>query len=80
MASWEDLPIQHLRHQGMIWAFDVKTSNAQFQRDFYREAVSRGLLLRPIGRTVYFMPPYVIKADEIDFMLQTTQEVLALCA
>jgi len=80
MASWEDLPIQHLRHQGMIWAFDVKTSNAQFQRDFYRQAISRGLLLRPIGGTVYFMPPYVIKADEIDFMLQTTQEVLALCA
>ena len=80
IADWEDLPIQHLRHQGMIWAFDVKTSNAQFQHDFYCEAISRGLLLRPIGRTVYFMPPYVIKADEIDFMLQITQEVLGVCA
>ena len=80
MTDWEDLSIQHLRHQGMIWAFDVKTSNAKFQHDFYREAISRGLLLRPIGNTVYFMPPYVIKADEIDFMLQTTQEVLARCA
>jgi len=80
MSSWQGLPIEHLRHQGMIWAFDVKTTHSTFQQDFYREAISRGLLLRPIGNTVYFMPPYVIQADEIDFMLQTTQEVLALCA
>ena len=64
----------------MIWAFDVNTNNLTFQRDFYREAILRGLLLRPIGNTVYFMPPYVIKPDEIDFMLQTTKEVLAICA
>lgn len=80
LASWQDLPIQHLRHQGMIWAFDVSTGNAKFQHDFYREAIARGLLLRPIGNTVYFMPPYVISRDEVDFMLQTTREVLAICA
>ncbi len=80
LAAWQGMPIPHLRNQGMIWAFDVSTNNPTFQRDFYREAISRGLLLRPIGNTVYFMPPYVIKSDEIDFMLQTTKEVLAICA
>lgn len=80
LTSWQGMPISHLRNQGMIWAFDVNTNNPTFQRDFYREAISRGLLLRPIGNTVYFMPPYVIKSDEIDFMLQTTKEVLAICA
>ncbi len=80
LTSWQGMPIAHLRNQGMIWAFDVNTNNPTFQRDFYREAISRGLLLRPIGNTVYFMPPYVIKSDEIDFMLQTTKEVLAICA
>ena len=80
LAAWQGMPIAHLRNQGMIWAFDVNTNNLTFQRDFYREAISRGLLLRPIGNTVYFMPPYVIKADEIDFMLQTTKEVVAICA
>ena len=80
LAAWQGMPIAHLRNQGMIWAFDVNTNNLTFQRDFYREAISRGLLLRPIGNTVYFMPPYVIKSDEIDFMLQTTKEVLAICA
>jgi adenosylmethionine---8-amino-7-oxononanoate aminotransferase len=80
LATWQGMPIAHLRNQGMIWAFDVTTNNPTFQRDFYREAISRGLLLRPIGNTVYFMPPYVIKPDEIDFMLQTTKDVLAICA
>jgi adenosylmethionine-8-amino-7-oxononanoate aminotransferase len=80
LAKWQGMPIAHLRNQGMIWAFDVSTNNPTFQRDFYRAAISRGLLLRPIGNTVYFMPPYVIKSDEIDFMLQTTKEVLAICA
>ncbi len=80
LAAWQGVPIAHLRNRGMIWAFDVSTNNPTFQRDFYREAISRGLLLRPIGNMVYFMPPYVIKSDEIDFMLQTTKEVLAICA
>ena len=80
LAGWQGMPIAHLRNQGMIWAFDVNTNNLTFQRDFYGEAILRGLLLRPIGNTVYFMPPYVIKSDEIDFMLQTTKEVLAICA
>ncbi|MEN9724641.1 MAG: Adenosylmethionine-8-amino-7-oxononanoate aminotransferase [Pseudomonadota bacterium] len=80
LATWQGMPIAHLRNQGMIWAFDVNTKNSAFQRDFYCEAISRGLLLRPIANTVYFMPPYVIKSDEIDFMLQTTKEVLAICA
>jgi adenosylmethionine-8-amino-7-oxononanoate aminotransferase len=80
LATWQGMPIAHLRNQGMIWAFDVNTKNPAFQRDFYREVISRGLLLRPIANTVYFMPPYVIKSDEIDFMLQTTKEVLAICA
>ena len=30
-----------------------------------REALKRGLLLRPIGSVVYFMPPYVIEAEQM---------------
>ena len=34
----------------------------------YRYALERGALLRPIGDVVYFMPPYVIAPDEIDWL------------
>ena len=37
----------------------------------YRHALERGVLLRPIGNVVYFMPPYVISEAEIDLMVDT---------
>ncbi|MDP2153222.1 MAG: adenosylmethionine--8-amino-7-oxononanoate transaminase [Methylotenera sp.] len=70
------LPIQHLRHQGMIFAFDVVTNNAQFAKQCYQTAMQQGLLLRPIGNTVYFMPPYTINEAEIEFMVSQTNAVI----
>jgi adenosylmethionine-8-amino-7-oxononanoate aminotransferase len=72
-GSWH---IQHMRHLGMITAFDVKTNNATFARDCYATALAQGLLLRPIGNTVYFMPPYTISESEIDFMVDVTLQAL----
>ena len=76
MQTLTHLPIEHMRHQGMIWAFDIKTNNGKFSRDCYTEALKQGLLLRPIGNTVYFMPPYTITEPEIDFMLQATTNAI----
>ena len=39
---------------------------ATFSRRFFAAALQHELLLRPIGRTVYLMPPYVLDDDEID--------------
>ena len=72
MQALANLPIQHLRHQGMIHAFDVITQNPTFSRDCYAAALQQGLLIRPIGNTVYFMPPYTITNAEIDFMINAT--------
>lgn len=80
LSTWSDLPITHIRNQGMVWAFDVQTKNQQFQRDFYQQGLAQGLLLRPIGNTVYWMPPYVISQDEMDFMLNTTKQLVMACA
>ena len=38
--------------------------------------LERGLLLRPLGNLVYFMPPYVITEDEVDWAIQQIGEVL----
>ena len=76
MQVLTDLPIQHMRHQGMIFAFDVVTQNARFARQSYQAGVAQGLLLRPIGNTVYFMPPYTINDTEIDIMINATHAVV----
>jgi adenosylmethionine-8-amino-7-oxononanoate aminotransferase len=57
--------VRQFRHLGMIWAFEVETDDPQFAGNFYRAALARGLLLRPIGNTVYLMPPYVIGDEEV---------------
>jgi adenosylmethionine-8-amino-7-oxononanoate aminotransferase len=51
--------VRHFRHTGMIWAFDVADDAPHFARRFHRAALEREVLLRPLGNTVYFMPPYV---------------------
>lgn len=81
MQVLTDLSIKHLRtpgisNTGMIFAFDVDTQNAQFAKQCYQSAVQHELLLRPIGNTVYWMPPYTISEDEIDFMVNTTHQVI----
>ncbi|MEO1946474.1 MAG: adenosylmethionine--8-amino-7-oxononanoate transaminase [Methylophilaceae bacterium] len=73
MKVLTDLPIKHLRSQGMMFAFDVKTESATFANTFYQQSLEHGLLVRPIGNTIYFMPPYVINETEIDFLVQTTK-------
>ena len=42
----------------------------------HRAALDRGLLLRPLGNTVYFMPPYVIEEDHMDMLVGTTCDIL----
>jgi adenosylmethionine-8-amino-7-oxononanoate aminotransferase len=40
------------------------------------KAIKNGLFIRPIGNTIYFMPPYVINHVDIDFMIYTTLEAI----
>ncbi len=59
--------VRHFRRRGMILAFDVE-ADASFGRRFYREALARELLLRPMGNTVYVMPPYILSDDDAAFL------------
>ncbi len=68
--------VKNFRHQGMIWAFEVKSDNPAFARNFYQAALQRGLLLRPIGNTVYFMPPYILSPDEMQLLADGVMSIL----
>jgi adenosylmethionine-8-amino-7-oxononanoate aminotransferase len=68
--------VRHWRNTGMIWAFDVETADPAFARRFHAAALERELLLRPLGRTVYFMPPYVIGPEEIELLVERTVALL----
>ncbi|MBO1114501.1 adenosylmethionine--8-amino-7-oxononanoate transaminase [Bordetella petrii] len=67
--------VRHFRRAGMIWAFDV-AADAGFGQRYAAAALARGLLLRPIGNTVYLMPPYVLDDDTAAWLARETLATL----
>lgn len=70
--------VRHFRHIGMIWAFDAVMApekQADFPRRFFRTALEHELLMRPIGNTVYLMPPYILGDAEIGALAEKTVTV-----
>ncbi len=84
VAPLDDHPhVGEIRQQGMILAIELtkdRPSRAPFpsseRRGYrvYQEALLRGVLLRPLGNVIYFMPPYVISPDEITLMAKAAIE------
>jgi adenosylmethionine-8-amino-7-oxononanoate aminotransferase len=67
--------LQHFRNCGMIWAFDVVNAEADFGRAFYARSIEAGVLLRPLGNTVYWMPPYIVGEDEMEFLIGRLEDI-----
>lgn len=74
----DDARIEHLRQSGMIWAFDVREPSAgeRFAERFHLAGRANGLLIRPIGRTVYLMPPYVLDGELTTWLAKRTIDTL----
>jgi adenosylmethionine-8-amino-7-oxononanoate aminotransferase len=68
--------VRNFRRTGMIWAFEVEGAEPLFARRFATAALERELLLRPIGSTVYFMPPYVIDEAQSQLLTERTVELI----
>ena len=81
--------VRNLRQAGTIFAFDAvfeagganisDTANTPgtpaktFARRFADHALRHELLLRPIGNTVYLMPPYILDDDELALLAWRTR-------
>lgn len=75
--------IGDVRSIGMITAIEI-VKNKQTKESYppqlrvgyeiYKIALTKGLLLRPLGNILYFIPPYIITEQEIEFMVNTCFE------
>jgi adenosylmethionine-8-amino-7-oxononanoate aminotransferase len=75
LASHE--AVRHMRQCGTLFAFDAALAGdaaKTFSRRFFENALARELLLRPIGTTVYLMPPYILDDEEIALLATRTRE------
>lgn len=70
--------VAEVRQQGMIVAAEmVRERKSRTPFDWrerrgirvYRHALERGVLLRPVGNVIYFMPPYIVTDEDIDRMV-----------
>ena len=54
--------VKEIRQQGMVTAIELKGYDVKERIGLriYEYALSRGVLLRPLGHVIYFMPPYII--------------------
>jgi adenosylmethionine-8-amino-7-oxononanoate aminotransferase len=73
-----DPRVEHFRQRGMIWAFDVREAfvGERFAERFHLAGRERELLIRPIGRTVYLMPPYVLDDELAAWLAQRVMATL----
>jgi adenosylmethionine-8-amino-7-oxononanoate aminotransferase len=75
--------VANTRQTGLIGAFDIVQGN---QKPFHwkrrmgwhiaRAAVKRGALLRPLGDTLYFMPPLIISERELNRLFSLTRSAI----
>ncbi len=79
--------VAEVRQTGMILAIEMVRDKAtrepypwQERRGLrvYRHALTRGVLLRPLGNVIYFMPPYVIASEDIRLMAEVAAEGIDL--
>lgn len=74
-ARFHDHPhVSEVRQTGMILAIELVKNKYtrepypwQERRGLkvYQYALSKGVLLRPLGNVIYFMPPYIVTEDEL---------------
>ncbi len=68
--------VASVRQQGMVAAVELKgyDPKERIGLSVYRYGLEHGVLLRPLGSVVYFMPPYVITEEEINTMMDVAYE------
>jgi len=65
--------VKEVRQTGMIAAVELQgyESSERIGLEVYKYGLQNGVLLRPLAHVIYFMPPYIIKNDEIKKMINT---------
>jgi adenosylmethionine-8-amino-7-oxononanoate aminotransferase len=63
---------ENVRRLGTITAMDLKVSDPGYLASATPQLIrffhARGILLRPLGNTIYVLPPYCVTADELDLV------------
>jgi adenosylmethionine-8-amino-7-oxononanoate aminotransferase len=75
----DDRRFANVRQVGTIAVLDIAANDAGYMADIgprlYQSFLARGLLVRPLGNTIYIMPPYCSTAGELDLVYEAIGEI-----
>lgn len=73
--------VKNIRGIGTILAFEINKGEDEYlntvSETVTAEMLSKGIYLRPLGNTVYIMPPYCITEEQLDFIFTSLFELLS---
>jgi adenosylmethionine-8-amino-7-oxononanoate aminotransferase len=79
IEQFKSLPnVKEVRQRGMIVAVELKgyKPEERIGLEIYQYALKYGVLLRPLGHVVYFMPPYIMTDEEMDIMINVAFDAI----
>ncbi|ATA90831.1 adenosylmethionine--8-amino-7-oxononanoate transaminase [Capnocytophaga canimorsus] len=73
--------IQNLRQLGVILAFELKTKQqtdyyGALRNQLYNFFISQGVILRPVGNSIYLLPPYIITDKQLDTVYHVLEKAI----
>jgi len=73
--------VLNTRFLGVIFALDIKVSEKQgyygnLRNQLYEYFISKGVILRPVGNTIYILPPYIITNESLQQIYLVIEDAL----
>jgi adenosylmethionine-8-amino-7-oxononanoate aminotransferase len=79
LKRFADLPnVKEVRQRGFIAAVELAryAPEKRIGLEIYKYALAHGVLLRPLGNVVYFMPPYIVTEEQLIEMTDVAYEAI----
>lgn len=75
--------VENIRVLGTIFAFEIKRENTEsyygdFRNKAYAFFIENGIILRPVGNTIYIIPPYVTGNEQLEIIYKTIEKALEI--
>ncbi len=71
--------VKTTRQKGVIYALDLHVEMDRYGKkrfEIFDHFMQKGVCLRPLGKTIYILPPYVITQDQLDTIYRAIVDLL----
>ena len=75
--------VKTTRVLGVIFALEIKTESQEsyygnLRNKLYNFFIENGIILRPVGSTIYILPPYIITDSQLEKVYATVEKALEI--